>query len=114
MTETAIQPSEAAPAAAVEASAPDIAVVTATPQPVVIEVVAEAAAEAPSEAVSGVEIAQADAAEDIAEAPVAAEAGDVATADHARSRAEQLRGLFDSARNDAAQDEAATEAGRNA
>ena len=45
---------------------------------------------------------------------MAAEAGDVVTADHARSRAEQLRGLFDSARNDAAQDEAATEAGRNA
>ena len=112
--ETAIQPSEAAPAAAVEASAPDIAVVTATPQPVVIEVVAEAAAEAPSEAVSGVEIAQADAAEDIAEAPAAAEAGITASADDARSRAEQLRGLFDSARNDAAQDEAATEAGRNA
>ena len=43
-----------------------------------------------------------------------AEAGITASADDARSRAEQLRGLFDSARNDAAQDEAATEAGRNA
>ena len=87
---------------------------SATPQPAVIEVVAEAAAEAPSEAVSGIEIAQADAAEDIAEAPAAAEAGITASADDARSRVEQLRGLFDSARNDAAQDEAATEAGRNA
>ena len=99
----------------------DIAVVSETPKPAVIEVAAEAAAAAAEPAAGNAEIAQADAAEDVAVATIEATEPKAETpVVDAASRAEQLRGLFDNARQDAAnapvapQDDAASEATRNA
>ncbi len=131
----------ASPAVAIETSAPDIAVVTATPTQAVIEIIEEA----PTEAALPADIVQADAAEEVlavvtdaepvatevattevvSEAvalpeTIAAAASVAAPADTPLSRAEQLRGLFDTARTDAAiapapaQDNAATGVERNA
>ena len=107
---------------AVEAPQP---VVVEAPQPVAAEAVAEVA-QAPDvvvePAVAATEIAQADAAEEVTVPAAVIEQDVVAAApvDPAASRAEQLRGLFDTARQDAAnaplptQEDAAEEATRNA
>ena len=131
----------ASPAGAIETRAPDIAEVTATPPQAVIEIIEEA----PTEAALPADIVQADAAEEVlavvtdaepvatevattevvSEAvalpeTIAAAASVAAPADTPLSRAEQLRGLFDTARTDAAiapapaQDNAATGVERNA
>ena len=130
----------ATPAGTIEARTPDIAGGNATPTRVVIEILAEA----PTEPALSSDIVQADAAEEVlapegdaqalttegATAEVVSEAAAVtetiaaaasvaAPAPSPLSRAEQLRGLFDTARTDAtiasapAQDNAATEGERN-
>ena len=120
--ETAAAQDESKPAMPVAASTGDIDVVTETPAPAVIEPVAtvETPAQAAVEAsADDAGIVHADAAEEIVAMP--AEAGDAkaeAPVEEAMSRAEQLRGLFDDARQDASNtpstDDAATETSRNA
>ncbi|HWS78381.1 MAG TPA: ribonuclease E/G, partial [Thermomonas sp.] len=129
--EAASAPLEAAQAVAVEPLEAVIEVAEEVQLPAAIEVeaLAEASVEAPVEAaaepaepVTPVEIAQADAAEEVvvAAANTAPDVVATAPAGEAASRAEQLRGLFDNARDDAAnisvpaQDDAAAEASRNA
>jgi len=142
--EAAVAPVEAAPAVEVVAQAsadPVIEVAVEAPQPVAFEapqpvaieasqpVVAEAVADVVptpdaviEPAVAAIEIAQADAAEEVVVPATVIDADVVAAvpADQAASRAEQLRGLFDTARQDAAnaplptQEDAAEEATRNA
>ena len=138
VVEAIATPAEAAPAATpAVASAPETAVVTEAAAPAVIERVAETVAPAEVPAEPAAAIAQADAAEEVVAAEEVAATAEVAQAataveaetvspspspaDEALSRAEQLRGLFDTARNDAgtppapAQDDAAAvEANRNA
>jgi len=123
MVETTIAPAETTQPAIVEASAPMASTASTNEVPaaaVVIEVATEV--EAAVEPAAHVEIAEADAAEDVAAAsPVEPLQLTLETpADEARSRAEQLRGLFDSARQDtpemptAPEDSATTEASRSA
>ena len=138
VVEAIATPAEAAPAATpAVASAPETAVVTEAAAPAVIERVAETVAPAEVPVEPAAAIAQADAAEEVVAAEEVAATAEVAQAataveaetvspspspaDEALSRAEQLRGLFDTARNDAgtppapAQDDAAAvEANRNA
>jgi ribonuclease E len=112
--------------AAIEAPQPVvIEAAIEAPQAAVVENVAEAVATpevAVEPAVADVEIAQADAAEEVV-APAAVIEQEVvagASVDPAASRAEQLRGLFDTARQDVAnatlpaQEDATEEATRNA
>ena len=134
--EAAVAPVEIAPAveAVAEApAAPIIEVAIEAPQPVVVEAPQPVAVEAVADVVptpdpvveqaaAATEIAQADAAEEVEVSAAVIEQDVVAAApaDPAASRAEQLRGLFDTARQDAAnaplptQEDAAEEATRNA
>ena len=111
-------------AVAPSAPAPVTEVAVEAAQPVVVEAMAEVAPTpgVVEPVVTTVEIAQADAAEVVA-APsetVIDEVAHSSPADQAASRAEQLRGLFDTARQDSAnaplpkQDDAAEEVTRNA
>lgn len=126
--EAAATPVEAAPAVELVAQAPAEPVIDAAieaPQPAVVEAAAEVVPTPDvtvEPAVAASEIAQADAAEAVV-APAAVIDATVAAAsptDPAATRAEQLRGLFDTARQDTAnaplptQEDAAAEATRNA
>ncbi|QIL20570.1 Rne/Rng family ribonuclease [Thermomonas sp. HDW16] len=130
----AITAEEVAPATAAIASGPAISepvveTVAEAPPPITAEVVAGASQPTltvEETVVEAVEIAKADAAEEVivaaetVSASAAPENVVIAAEDAAPSRAEQLRGLFDTAREDAAtsplpsQGEASTEASRNA